>query len=144
MKKLFLFLLGFIPLVLGFLMNSWLMQNHILKFKLIGIIFLALWLLIGFTTCYFAKTPLKSTIIANLPAFLMLLFIMYQEIILRRYWSNIFGVATQFYYLPLINIAASFYPSFMIVRFWLVSLIGFLLMFSSYYLGGYLKKHRNI
>ncbi|WP_312667598.1 hypothetical protein [Tissierella praeacuta] len=119
-------------------------QDFNLPYRLMGIIFLVLWILMGFITCEFEKTPLKSTITANFPAFLMLLFVMYQEIILKHYWSSIFGIATQFYYLPLVNIAIVFYPPFMTIRFWLVSLIGFILMFSSYYLGSYLKKHGNI
>ncbi|MFF2754471.1 hypothetical protein ACFVR1_12090 [Psychrobacillus sp. NPDC058041] len=144
MKKLILFFIGLIPFVLGFLMNSWLMQNQnsILPFKLIGIIFLVFWALVGFITCKFEKTPFKSAAIINLPAFLTLLFIMYQGIILGQFWSNIFGLATQFYYLPLINISASlgiFLPLSPLHN-WSLSLIAFLLMFASYYLGCYLKK----
>ncbi|MFF2755149.1 hypothetical protein ACFVR1_15530 [Psychrobacillus sp. NPDC058041] len=147
MKKMILFLLGLIPFVLGFLMNSWLMQNQnsILPFKLIGIIFLVFWVLVGFITCKFEKTPLKSAVIINLPAFLILLFIMYQEIILGQYWFNIFGMATQFYYLPLLNISSSLVGIFLSLtpwatQIWSASLIAFLLMFASYYLGCYLKK----
>jgi len=150
-KKLILFFLGLIPFVLGFLINSWLMQNQNLVFpsKLIGLIFLSFWLLIGFATSEFEKTLLKSTLIVNLPAFLMLLLIMYQEIILGHYWANIIGIAAQFYYLPLINIASSVYRIFSFLTSGItytrwVCLVGFLLMFASYYLGGYLKKRRNI
>ena len=61
MKKALLILIGLIPFVLGFLMNAWLMQNQdsVLPFKLIGILFLVFWGLIGYITCKFEKTPLK-------------------------------------------------------------------------------------
>ena len=145
MKKMILFLLGLIPFVFGFLMNSWLMQNQniVLASKLIGIIFLIFWILVGFITFKLEKTPLKSAIIINLPAFLILLLIIYQEIILAQYWSNIFGLATQFYYLPLINISSFLISIFLPLTsfgIWSESLIAFLLMFASYYLGCYLKK----
>lgn len=141
-----LFLLGLIPFVLGFFMNSWMLQNpdDVLPFKLIGFIFLVFWITVGFISYKFEKAPLKPAVIAHLPALLMLLFIMYQEIILDQYWANIFGMATQYYYLPLINIAASVVGIFsflipVVKGIWLASLIAFLLMFAAYYLGYYIK-----
>lgn len=145
-----LLILGLIPFVLGFLMNLWLMQNQdsVLPFKLIGIIFLAFWVTVGFNSVKFEKGLLKAAIIAHMPALLVLLFIMYQEIILGQYWSNLFGMATQFYYLPLINISSSAVGMFLFltpraIPIWLVNLIAFLLMFAAYYLGYYIKKNRN-
>lgn len=151
MKKVILFLLGLTPLVFGFLMESWMMknQNSVLPFKLIGIIFLLFWVMVGFTTCKFERTPLESAIITNLPAFLMLLFILFQEIILGRYWVNMFGIVTQFYYLPLVNISSSI-VGFLFsliglgIHFSVISLISFLFMFGSYYLGSYFKKRKSI
>ena len=60
-------------------MNSWLMENQdsVLPFKLIGLIFLAFGVTVGFIRYKFKKTLLKSAVIAHLPALLMLLFIMY-------------------------------------------------------------------
>lgn len=50
-------------------MDAWLMKNQdsVLPFKLIGLIFLMFWVFVGFLTCAFEKTPLKSAIITNLP-----------------------------------------------------------------------------
>jgi hypothetical protein len=146
MKKVILFLLGLTPLVLGFLMNSWMMknQNSVLPFKLIGIIFLLFWVMVGFMTCKFERTPLKSAMIANLPAFSMLLFILFQEIILGRYWISMFGIATQFYYLALVNISSSIVGFLGFgIYFSVISLISFLFMFGSYYLGSYFKNRKN-
>ena len=146
-----LFLLGLIPFVLGFLMNSWLMQNpnSVLPFQIIGLIFLAFWVTVGFISYKFETSLLKSAVIAHLPALLMLLFIMYQEIILGQFWSNLFGIATQFYYLPLINISSSVVGIFLsltpwTIHIWSASIIAFLLMFASFYLGYYFKKYRNL
>jgi len=146
-----LFLLGLIPFVLGFLMNSWLMQNpdSILPFQLIGLIFLAFWVTIGFISYKFETSLLESAVIAHLPALLMLLFIMYQEIILGQFWSNLFGIATQLYYLPLINISSSVVGIFLsltpwAINIWSASIIAFLLMLASYYVGYYFKKFRNL
>lgn len=145
MKRMILFLIGLIPFVLGFLMNSWLMQNpnSVLPFKLIGIIFLVCWVLVGFITCKFDKTPLKSAVIIHLPAFLVLILIMFQNIILGQSWSNLFGWAIQMYYLPLINISNTLVKIvlfFTATHVWMMCLMSFILMFGSYYLGCNLKK----
>ncbi|TCK92667.1 hypothetical protein EDC19_1820 [Natranaerovirga hydrolytica] len=151
MKKVILFLLGVIPLVLGFLIHTWMMknQNSVLPFKLIGIIFLLFWVWVGFITCKFERTPLKSAIIANSLAFLMLLFILFQEIILGRYGANMFGIVPQLYYLPLVNISSSIVGLLYSLMGWgmqvsVISLMSFLFMFGSYYLGSYFKKQKNI
>lgn len=140
MKKLMLFFLGLIPFISGFIMNDIIMQNPniTIPYKLIGIIFILFWAFIGFITCKFGKTSLESAVIANLPAFLVLLLNLYQEIISGEYWLNIFGSATQFYYLPLINLSSAF--TFWSPYFWTVYIAGFILMFASYYIGAYLKK----
>lgn len=147
MKKVTLFLLGFIPLALGFIMNSWMMknQNSILPFKLIGVIFLLFWIFLGLKTSEFEETPVKSAIIGNSPAILMLLLIMFQEIILGRFLLNMVGIVSQFYFLPLINLSSSIVGVFLFltpfpIEMWSSSLIAFLLMFGSYYFGGYLKR----
>jgi hypothetical protein len=84
------------------------------------------------------KTPLGSAVIANLPAFFVLILNLYQEIVLGQYWFNIFGIATQFYYLPLISLSSTF--TFWTPYVWVIYITGFLLMLASYCTGVYLKK----
>ena len=150
-KKMTLILLGFIPLVIGFIMNSWILDNpdSVLPLKLIGFIFLAFWVIVGFIGFKFERTLLKSVVIAHLPALIMLLLIMYQEVILGQFWSNLLGMATQFYYLPLVNISASVVGVFSFLFSGMkglgsASLIALLLMFAAYYVGYYINKYRTI
>lgn len=138
---------GLTPIIVGYLMNTWLLQNHssILPFTAIGLVFLAFWALVGFITCGKDRTLLKSAIVANTPAFLVLLFIVYQEIIVEKFWLNLFGMATQFYYLPVFNLSASILGTFtsitaFAVHTWSAALVGFCLLFVSFYIGGLLKK----
>lgn len=148
MKRLILFLLGLTPLALGFWMNSWMMNNpnNMLPYKLIGIVFLVFWFVIGFKTCKFEETTLKSAAIVNLPALLMVILLIFQELILGQYWMNLFGTITQFYYLPLVNISASiegifgFFIPGLVIHMWSTFLIGFFLMLASYYLGSHFKR----
>ena len=145
MKKMLLVLIGLIPFVLGFVMNSWLMDNpdSILPFKLIGILFLGFWVLVGFLTYKYDKKPYPSSLIIHLPALFVLFLIMYQDMVLEQFWPNFIGWVTQFYYLPLINISSSI-SSFMItggyVQMYALCIVGFLLMYGSYYVGCYFKK----
>lgn len=144
MKKLILVLIGLIPFVLGFVMNSWMMQNpnSTLPFKLIGIILLGAWVLVGCITYKYDKTPYPAALIIHVPALLVLFLIMYQDMILGEFWSNLFGLATQVYYLPLIHISSLIF-SFIgggYVQMWTASIVAFLLMYGSYYVGCYFKK----
>lgn len=127
-------------------MNEWIIQNpnDILPYTFIGIIFLAFWLLVGFLTAKFNNTPLKSAIIINLPALFILLIIMFQDIIAAEFWTNAFGRATQYYFMPLLNLSSSVVGVFLTVHVWSASFIAFLLMFAAYYLGAFLKEQRNV
>ena len=146
MKKLLLVLIGLIPFGLGFAMNSWLMDNpnSILPFRLIGILFLVFWVSVGFITCKYAKTPYHSAVILHLPALFVLLLVMYQDIVLEEYWSNLLGLATQVYYLPLINLSSFIFSYTMtgglFVQMSTATVVAFLLMYGSYYVGCYFKK----
>src|SRR5690606_38325650 len=111
----------------------------ILPFKLIGILILVFWLLLGFITCKIEKTPYHSALFIHIPALIALLLIMYQDIVLERFWSNMIGIATQFYFLPLIHISGSI-GGMLSYYLWSDCLIAFLLMYGSYSLGSYLKK----
>ena len=55
-----------------------------------------------------------------------------------EYWFNIIGIASQLYYLPLINLSSVF--TFWTPHAWTIYIAAFLLMFASYYTGAYLKK----
>lgn len=132
-------------------MNSWILENQesVLPFKLIGFLFLTFWVIVGFIGFKFEKTLLKSVVIAHLPALLILLLIMFQEIILGQLWSNLFGLATQLYYLPLINISTSVAGIFSFLLSGMTglgsaSLIGLLLMFAAYFVGYSFNKYRTI
>ncbi|MHA6253090.1 hypothetical protein [Oceanobacillus sp. CAU 1775] len=143
-KKMILLLLGFIPLIIGFLMNSWIIDNpdSVLPSNLIGIIFLVLWIVVGFISFTFEKSQLKSFLIVHLPAIAMFVLLMYQEMIVGGYWSNLLGVATQFYFMPMIGLAHSLISIFIFTTkgLWLMCLLALLLMVVAFYLGNYFRK----
>jgi len=96
-------------------MNQWIVQNpeKVLPYKLISLFFLAFWVIVGFTSSKFAKNLLRSSLIVNLPAFLMFLLNMYQQIVVGQYWPGAIGDLSQFYFLPLTNISGSVIEVFM-------------------------------
>jgi len=138
-------------------MNQWIVQNpeKVLPYKLISLFFLAFWVIVGFTSSKFAKNLLRSSLIVNLPAFLMFLLNMYQQIVVGQYWPGAIGDLSQFYFLPLTNISGSVIEVFMFFTLfftnqvqtsssWILFLTSFLLMVISYYLGGYLRRKYDI
>ena len=142
MKKLLLVLFGFIPLGIGWLINGLTMAfpNTVLPLGLISVAFLVLWAWLGFISCKFEKVIHISICLIHLPIFLALALNLYQEIVLGQYFSNIVGVCTQFFYLPVLNMA--YMLTAWSTRLWVAYIAGFVLMCLVYFGGCVLKKHR--
>ena len=142
MKKWILFLVGFIPFPMGYALNHLATTTYYdvaLPYGEIGLISLAAWFLLGILMRNFANTEKQATIIANFPAFVVLILILFQERILGHYWFNQIGRATQLYYLPLINVAGKF--TLISHRVFVIYITAFALMCVAFYLGAYTRKH---
>lgn len=98
--------LGALPFVLGRALN-WVMltwQNTLPPLLLIALLFLLVWGLIAFLARPRTKSTAAVILPLNLIAFLVLLLLGVQELILHAYWLNPVGWLTQFYYLPLLRV----------------------------------------
>ena len=98
--------LGALPLAVGWLMN-WAMltfQAWLPPFLPIALLLLLVWGLIAFLARPHVKHSVAVILPLNLIAFLVLLLLGVQELILRAYWLNPVGWLTQFYYLPLLRV----------------------------------------
>ncbi len=142
LKKLYLFLLGFIPLGLGCIINWLITQfpNSALPFGFIAIGFLLFWGFIGFQTYIFKESALISICIVNLVGLSALIFNLYQEIILGHYLGNLLSICAQLFYLPILNI--SYTLTFWSGRVWSAYIVGFFLMCLVYFIGFKAKKQR--
>ena len=142
MRKLIALLIGLTPLGIGYFMNDIMMQNQhlLLPYWLIGLIFLVVWCLVGYLTGDRAKFSVPLLLFAHLPALIALILNLYQEIILGQYWANWIGKATQFFFLPLVNIAAPL--AFWSSRFCAVYVAATILMAVAYALGAFLKTRK--
>ena len=152
MKRAILVLAGFFPLLLGYLVNHLTMTVWYYQFlpgvlMLIGIGVLLLWAVIGAVAVKFFESRKETVILLNaIPALFMLL-ISFQTIFFERFWLNTVGVATQFFYLPLMglishSLAALALPIIDLMMVAIVAL-GFMVLFS--WLGTYIgreKEHR--
>lgn len=142
MKKIILFLVGIIPLFIGYGMNYLMFgpfYNMALSYKLIGITFLLAWFFWGRCSYRFVNNKKVATILGNSFALIVLLLLIYQEVILGQYWYNQVGCATQFYYLPLIGLASVFTKMFHTITATYVT--AFILMCIVFYLGCHTSKH---
>ncbi len=107
MKRLAFLFCGCFPLVLGYLLNYLIMSNYVPPLFLIGIAILIVWFLVGMFSAKFIEHKTEIILLLNAPAFLFLLLGLLQEIVLGQYWLNQVGLATQLYYLPLLNFTAT-------------------------------------
>jgi len=105
----------------------------VLPYTLIGIAFLIAWFFVGKYSYRFVINKKAAAILGNMVALIVLLLILYQEVILGQYWSNQLGIATQFYYLPLISIASIFTGIFHTMT--PTYIVAFLMMCISFYFG---------
>lgn len=143
MRKLWLAILGFIPLAIGCVMN-WLMMTFsqtVFPYILISIAFLAFWAWLGFISYKFNKEG-KAIFFIHLPAVLALVLNLYQEVVLGHYWGNLLGICTQFFFLPVLNV--SYLLTSWSSRLWSAYIAGFLLMCLTYFIGYALKKRQTI
>jgi hypothetical protein len=82
-------LVGLLPFVFGTILNyliAFLLINAALPYGLIGLAFLALWAWIGYRLYPITGSMLETTLLAHLPAIVALLLVLYQELVLGRYW----------------------------------------------------------
>ncbi|MEL7657363.1 MAG: hypothetical protein AAGU75_15825 [Bacillota bacterium] len=105
MKKMILVLLAFSPFAIGFFLN-FIYSNYNLNgfvFLWISILFLGFWFLLGYWSSGFIKSAVQSVWIGNSLTIFTLVLIVFQEIILGRYFYNILGIASQLFYLPVLK-----------------------------------------
>lgn len=104
LEKCLLVLTGGLPLAVGFAMNAWMMEHpdSLPPFLLISVLVLAVWFLLGLLSQRLTESRWEAALLVNGIALVFLLLVVIQVGFLGRYWGNWLGVATQFYYLPLI------------------------------------------
>lgn len=143
MKKIILVVIGLLPFPVGYFMNYLIMSdtffNKALPYGTIGLVFLLCWFLLGKVLSPLADTIKKASILAHSVALLVLILNLFQVIILKQYWANHVGVATQFYFLPLLNISFTLTPMFHSLS--VVYIVSFSLMCVSFYLGCRTSRH---
>ncbi len=79
-----------------------------------------------------------ATILANTVGFIVLVLVLYQEIFMGQYWANQIGIASQFYFLPLLSIAFGFTTIFQTMS--ATYIVAFSMMCMAFYLGCYASK----
>lgn len=98
-------IIGLLPFAVGGWFNSYILSNNPLPlhwYTDLGALFV--WFLLALLLRFFVKGTKKVVIGMNLVAFVVLLLIGIQELILNRYWMNEIGRWTQYYYLPFIRL----------------------------------------
>lgn len=142
MKKIFVFISGLTPFLIGYLLNLILLKlsSNVATISLIiGSVFFLYWGLLGFAFSNFTSSKGYTLVICHLPALFVLLLILIQELINKQYWNNILGVATQYFYLPTIIVSSKITGLFSMSKMWETYIISFALMIVVFYLGCYIR-----
>ncbi len=136
-KIIYLLLAGFIPLLMGGIVNVLVTSSPFPVF-IISPICLLIWYFIGYK---FAK-DIRSFVILNIPAIFFFVLILVQELVMGHYIEGAIGMTSQMFFLPFLSAGA-------LVAGWTGSMAGayvgsFLLMLASCYIGTWqrMKKGR--
>jgi hypothetical protein len=143
MKKVWLVLIGLLPLLFGIAQNHAMMTVFYsvrAPYITISLVYLALWGLVGFLAYPLVRSVKLVSVLAHIPALGVLLLLLFQEIVLGHYWMNNIGLGTQLFYLPLISLAGriTFFTPHMSVMY----IVAFILMCGAFFLGGHIRKKR--
>ena len=146
MKKLVVLTTGFSPLLLGYVMNSFVNNSNSTHLDIlldfISIVFFLYWGGLGFVLCRFTKKKASTLIISNLPAAIVLIFILIQELINKAYWNNHWGSVTQIFYLPTLRFSDKVTPDFMHFM-WQTYIVSFAIMIFVFFVGCYVECYIN-
>ena len=132
-------LLGFVPALVGWVMNN-LLQIYLSVNDLIlisaGVMVLLLWGRIAYWISKQKLSLIKSMLLLNLPAFLMLVLLGIQEIVIEDFGVEGYLLATsQYYYFPLNRIGIILTGWMYRSSMFKASCIGFVLLVVAAYLG---------
>jgi len=112
-KTLLLLFAGFLPLLVGFLQNYLMVQLQIaFPYFLLGLLMMSAWALLSKTLHDPAAARWKTPVLLNLPGFLFLVLAIIQELVLTSYWPGFFGLAPQFFFLPMLSLSFSLTMNF--------------------------------
>ena len=137
--------LGVLPLVLGFLLN-WAMM--ILPISRIFYILLSILLLVGWGYLSFkvsspSSNPFIQALLMCSFGLLMLMLVLYQELVIGRYWGNLIGSGTQFFFLPWLSLASTIISPLMhTVRMWPMYVTVWIGLFISSCIGCFKKRNK--
>ena len=138
MKKVFVLIAGLSPFFIGYGLNliiSNLSDNVVIIYDIIGVVFLLYWGFLGYIFSESIRSKVYALVVCHLPALIVLTLILFQELINKRYWTDYIGIATQFFYLPLVRVSSIITGFFSMHEIWQIYIVSFALMISVFYLG---------
>lgn len=137
-RNIALLLLGILPLPLGYALNFVILSlpSSSILLSAVSIGFLLLWVLLARRVSAREGRPIVQALLLSAFGLLMLLLVLYQELVMGRYWLNLLGAAPQLYFLPLLSLGFTLsnvliQPFLPTLEMWLVYLLAWLLLFAA-------------
>ncbi len=142
-KTVRLICVGVLPLLAGFLLN-WILPVfpiHGFVAVMVSVLLLIGW---GYLACKLSdpdrSLPMQSFFMCAF-GLVMLLLVLYQELVLKAYWGNTFGLATQMFFLPWLTLASSVISPF-VSRVWPMYVLIWVGLFAASCAGCSLKRQK--
>ena len=107
-KRIVCIAMGFFPMQLfGYYVNHLILNVYydvLPPYFLFGAAVIAAWFAFGMISIFLVRSRKEAVLLLNLPAFLVLMLIMFQEWVLAGMWMNQIGLAIQHFYLPILRL----------------------------------------
>jgi hypothetical protein len=140
MKKYWLLLFAITPIGIGYLHNYLFLNSYSNALHTIfSVIFIIYWFIVGYISPKFTKSAKEGLLLTNSFAIICIVLIIIQEVIVGRYFLNIFGMAPQMFYLSTIQISTILENKvlfFVTTHYmWMTCLLSFVVMILIYFAG---------
>lgn len=148
MKKRVLFLVGVLPVICGYILNSLITFYFVnIPTFLVSIIFLCLWGAFSYYVYKPTDNPVSVSVMINAIGGVMLVMILVQELVFQEFFPNAIGMIPQMYFLPIINLAYKIgTPIFSVftnmIRLHQMATVSFCLMFGVSLVGCMIKRKK--
>lgn len=142
-KTVRLICVGILPLLAGFLLN-WILSVFPIHGFVAGMVSVLLLIGWGYLACKLSdpdRSLLVQSVLMCAFGLVMLLLVLYQEIVLKAYWGNTFGSATQMFFLPWLTLASSVISPF-VSRVWPMYVLIWFGLFAASCAGCSLKRQK--
>lgn len=134
---------GLLPLAAGWALNFAILHLSFVPLLLTNLILLILWGILSYALSSPERNPALQALLLCGVGVLMLALVLYQELVMGEYWTNLIGLTGQMYFLPTLTLSFTIFQLFpMVIRLWPCYIVCWIFMYLASLIGSWRKTRR--